>query len=270
MDRIRRFCIRSLALVLFSPVLICDTLAASPCVTGTPRVVGHATPVDARTLRLQDGRTIRLVGLEVLQHDDASHGSARSALDASVKHRDLALSASGKPDRYGRFPAFAVIVGQTEFLQESLVRAGHFAAGFAETDACTRRLQALEAEARNARRGVWAETSALKNTETTGDFLAMMGRFVVAEGKVLSARQAGAIFYINFGRRWTRDFAVTIARRDMPEFEKAGISRLTLEGKTVRVRGWVVDQRGSPRIQATKPVQVEIVSQQRDRIDTRQ
>lgn len=260
MDRVRRFCIRSLASILFSAVLTCETLATSPCMSGTPEIVDAAISVDARTLQLQDGRHVRLTAIEALQHDDASQVSARTSLDAILKTGELALSVSGKPDRFGRLPAFATLQGQNETLQESLVRNGQFAAGVAAAEACTARLLMLESDARKARRGIWAGTTALKNTETAGDILAMMGRFVVAEGKVLSARQAGAIFYINFGRRWTRDFAVTVARRDMPEFEKAGISRLTLEGKTVRVRGWVVDQRGSPRIQATKPAQIEIVS----------
>lgn len=208
---------------------------------------------------MQDGRDIRLSGPERLGDDEAARTASREALEGILTGSDLRLFARGKPDRYGRIPVFAAETGQRDTLQEILVRSGHFAAGWLENDPCARHLQRLETEARSARRGVWSGTSALKNTETTGDILAMMGRFVVAEGKVLSARQSGATFYINFGRRWTRDFAVTIARRDIPAFEKAGLSRLTLEGQTVRVRGWVVEQRGSPRIQATKPAQIEIV-----------
>jgi endonuclease YncB( thermonuclease family) len=232
---------------------------ASPCLSGTPESSGPAASVDPRTLRLQDGREIRLVGLEFLQQDENARAVSRQALDAVLKDRDLVLYAIGKPDRYGRLPAFVAVSGQTGTLQEDLLAAGHFALGLVDGDNCSAHLRGLEAGARNARRGVWSGTSALKNTETTGDILAMMGRFIVAEGKVLSARQAGATLYVNFGRRWTRDFAVIIARRDIPVFEKAGLSRLTLEGQTVRVRGWVVDQRGSPRIQATKPAQIEIV-----------
>jgi hypothetical protein len=91
-----------------------------------------------------------------------------------------------------------------------------------------------------------------------GDILARMGQFTVVEGTVLSARQAGATFYLNFGRRWTRDFAVTISRRMVPSFEAAGLDFKTFEGKKVRVRGWV-DKRGGPRIEATRAGQIEVV-----------
>lgn len=253
-------CIRSVAAFAIVTLPFCATDArASPCFSDAPQAVAHGSSRDERTIRLPDGRNLRLTGLEQLTLTDDAKASARRALDAILGGRALALHAAGEPDRYGRIAAVIGLSGTDETLQETLVRDGHFAAGFTASDACTRRLQALEFEARNARRGIWTEATALKNTETTGDILAMMGRFIVAEGKVLSARQAGATFYVNFGRRWTRDFAVTIARRDIPAFEKAGLSRLTLEWQTVRVRGWVVDQRGSPRIQATRPVQIEIV-----------
>ena len=82
---------------------------------------------------------------------------------------------------------------------------------------------AAEAEARQAKKGTWADPSAIKNAESPGDILAGIGRFTVVEGKVLSVRQAGATTYLNFGRNWTRDFAVTISRRMMPAFEAAGL-----------------------------------------------
>ena len=88
---------------------------------------------------------------------------------------------------------------------------------------CAASLVAAEAAARAAKRGIWADPAAIKNAESPGDILAGIGRFMVVEGKVLSVRQAGATTYLNFGRNWTRDFAVTISRRMMPAFEAAGI-----------------------------------------------
>jgi len=85
--------------------------------------------------------------------------------------------------------------------------------------------------------------------------LARIGRFTVVEGKVLSARQAGAMFYVNFGRRWTRDFAVTIPRRAMASIERAGIPLKSLENRRIRVRGWI-QQRGGPRIEVSRPGQI--------------
>ena len=63
--------------------------------------------------------------------------------------------------------------------------------------------------------------------------------------EVLSVREAGATTYLNFGRNWTRGFAVTISRRIVGSFEAAGIALKSLKGKRIRVRGWVEERTGA-------------------------
>ena len=121
-------------------------------------------------------------------------------------------------------------------------------------------LAAAEAAARQAKRGIWADSSAIKNAESADDILAGIGRFMVVEGKVLSVRQAGATTYLNFGRNWTRGFAVTISRRMMAAFEAAGIAPKSLENRKIRVRGWV-EARGGPRIEALRVGQIELLGE---------
>jgi hypothetical protein len=55
--------------------------------------------------------------------------------------------------------------------------------------------------------------------------------------KVLSVHQSGATFYLNFGRRWTKDFSVIILRRNRRKFAAAGIVPRQLQGRRIRVRG---------------------------------
>jgi hypothetical protein len=117
---------------------------------------------------------------------------------------------------------------------------------------------AAEAEARHQKKGNWTDRSAIKNAESPDDILAGIGRFMVVEGKVLSVRQAGATTYLNFGRNWTRGFAVTISRRTLPAFENAGISLKSLESRRIRVRGWVEGKVG-PRIELLRVGQVELL-----------
>ena len=123
---------------------------------------------------------------------------------------------------------------------------------------CAAALAAAEAAARQAKRGIWADPAAIKNAESPGDILAGIGRFTVVEGRVLSVRQAGATTYLNFGRNWTRDFAVTISRRIVPAFEAAGLAPKSLENKRIRVRGWV-EARGGPRIELLRVGQIEVL-----------
>ncbi len=117
---------------------------------------------------------------------------------------------------------------------------------------------AAEAEARQGRKGTWADSGVIKNAESADDILAAIGRFTLVEGKVLSVRQAGATTYLNFGRRWTRDFAVTISRRIMPAIESAGITVKSLENRRIRVRGWV-EAHPAPRIEVVRAGQIEVL-----------
>jgi hypothetical protein len=207
--------------------------------------------IDARTFRMDDGREVRLAGIEMA-------GDGPAALAALVG-RSVALHAeSDTPDRYGRQPAFVFIDHADTTLQSMLLEQGQALASGAVADkACAADLAAAEALARRARRGVWTHRAAIKNAESGDDILARVGQFTVVEGKVVSVRQAGAVTYINFGRRWTRDFAATISRRALAAIEAAGISVKALENKRIRVRGFVESRQG-PRIEVLRVGQIEV------------
>ncbi|MGO9357160.1 MAG: thermonuclease family protein [Xanthobacteraceae bacterium] len=212
--------------------------------------------VDGRTLRLTDGREIRLAGLA----RPAGQASA-PALSALVGDRDIALRGQDDgPDRYGRESFFVFLDGTAPSVQEALLAAGEAVySGLLADTGCAASLLQAEAAARSSRRGVWAAPDAIKNAERAGDILALAGQFVVVEGKVVSVRQAGATFYVNFGRRWTEGFAVTISGRMIASLETAGFAPKSLENRRIRVRGWV-EQHGGPRIELLRAGQIETIA----------
>ena len=225
--------------------------------------------IDNRTFRLEDGREIRLAGIQTV-----STGAA--ALAALIAGRDVSLRGeTDVPDRWGRQSAFvytggseAAVQGSDTSVQEpdTSVQGMLLAQGEALVSAdvadrgCAAELATAEALARQAKRGGWADPGVIKNAESPGDILASMGRFTVVEGKVLSVRQAGATFYVNFGRRWTQDFAATISKRMMASFEAVGITAKSLENRRIRIRGWV-EQRGGPRMELLRVEQIEVVGE---------
>jgi endonuclease YncB( thermonuclease family) len=216
-----------------------------------------ATVLDGRSLRLEDGREIRLAGIERSQADSAR---AKAALSALAGGRDVTLHGDDdSPDRYGRQSAFLFAAGTEQSVQSELLRRGEalFSADIADKN-CAAALTAAEGAARDAKLGIWADTTVIKNTESPGDILAAIGQFAVVEGRVLSVRQAGAVTYLNFGRNWTRDFAATIPRRIVPAFECANLAPKSLENRRIRVRG-VVSSRGGPRIELLRVGQVEVL-----------
>ncbi len=216
-----------------------------------------AAVIDARTFRLTDGREIRLVGIEAVAGTKASRTAALAAIIAG--HEVTLSGDNDSPDRYGRQPAFVFLAGSDAPVQSVLLAQGEalVSADVADKD-CAASLFAAEAEARRAKRGTWADPAAIKNAESPGDILTGIGRFTMVEGKVLSVRQAGATTYLNFGRNWTRDFAVTISRRAAAAHETAGIHLKPLENRRIRVRGWV-ETRGGPRIEVLRVGQIEML-----------
>ncbi len=160
--------------------------------------------------------------------------TTKQALTSLLAGRDVTLRGTDDtPDRYGRQGAL-IFVGESDApVQAMLLAQGDalVSAEIADKD-CAAALMAAEAEARRQKKGNWADPSAIKNAESPDDILAGIGRFMVVEGKVLSVRQAGAMTYLNFGRNWTRGFAVTISKRTLPAFENAGITLKSLENQT--------------------------------------
>ena len=216
-----------------------------------------AAIIDARSFQLEDGREIRLAGIEPVT---AENSKETSALSAVIAGREVTLRGQDDtPDRYGRQPAFVYLGSSETPVQAALLAQGDAlaSADVADKD-CAAVLASAEAEGRNAKQGIWASPSAIKNAESPGDILAGIGRFTIVEGKVLSVRQAGATTYLNFGRNWTRDFAVTISRRMLPAFEAAGVGLKSLENRRIRVRGFV-ESRPGPRIEALHVGQIELL-----------
>jgi endonuclease YncB( thermonuclease family) len=214
-----------------------------------------ALVIDSRTVRLDDGREIRLAGIEI-----ADRAKATAALSALLVGRDVSLHGENDaPDRYGRQVAFVFVSGSETPVQTDLLKQGQALVAAEPSDRdCAALLSAAEAEARQEKKGNWADSLAIKNAESSGDIAAGIGRFTVVEGKVLSVRQAGATTYLNFGRNWTRGFTATISKRLIPAFEAAGLAPKSLENRRIRVRGWV-EARNGPRIELLRVGQIEVL-----------
>src|ERR1700687_6199835 len=163
----------------------------------------------------------------------------------------------GPRDRYGRLVAFAFIGDDQQSVQQAMLEQGHARVSARVGDKeCADTLLSAERAARAARRALWADPNfAPLSAENLTRLQAERGQFALVEGKVLSVRESGATIYVNFGRRWTRDFTVIILRRMSRAFTAAGIEPKKLEGHRIRVRGWL-EQRGGPVITSGNSAQV--------------
>jgi endonuclease YncB( thermonuclease family) len=252
---------RHRAAISLCAILLMTTATAPADAAGCafePQGEGRVVEIlDARSFRLADGREVRLAGIEPVVTEKANRTSALSAI---VAGRDVTLHGEDDtPDHYGRQPAFVFLASSGTSVQGQLLAQGEaLVSGTVTNKDCASILAAAEAEARQAKRGTWADPAAIKNAESSGDILAGVGRFTVVEGKVLSVRQAGATTYLNFGRNWTRGFAVAISRRVIAAVEAGGTAVKSLENRRIRVRGFV-EARGGPRIELLRVGQIELL-----------
>src|SRR5664279_539165 len=234
-------------------LLVCNAAAQEPCKLTTIGSANVAAVRDGRTLLLADGRELRLAGIEVAD-------TSQAALQALVVGHPLRLERLGtEQDRYGRLVAFAFIGDAPQSVQQVLLEQGYARVATRVGDKpCADGLLSAERAARTAGRGLWADPNfAPLSAENLTRLQAERGQFALVEGKVLSVRESGATIYVNFGRRWTRDFSVTILRRMSRAFTAAGIEPKKLEGRRIRVRGWL-EQRGGPIITTEAPEQIEL------------
>jgi nuclease-like protein len=218
--------------------------------------IGKAT-VRASTdegITLEDGRVVTLAGVRVAAPSDAE-------LTAGIEIV-LKRAGAGETDRYGRLVAQVFISedGTERWFQADLVGAGLAqVSARVGNAACARALFALEQSAREAKLGLWADPYYVMNkAEDRGEVLKNRGHFALIEGTVLSVRESGRTIYVNFGRRWSEDFTVTIAKRNERTFAAAGLEPKKLAGRRVRIRGWV-EERGGPWVDAARPEQIEVV-----------
>lgn len=256
--------------------------AAAPAIACGGEVLAQATVssiIDGRTLLLSDGREVRLAAIEVPPlsstggSEDGSGrlgNAARAALDALTRDDQIALRRADAGldhnlDRYGRLVAYVYAQrdGVELFAQGALIEAGLArAAGRIDGKSCVEELLTAERTARASKLGLWGDPYyEILNADAPVDVLAQRGRFALVEGQVVSVRQSGATIYMNFGRRWSESFAVTISKRNERSFAAAGLDVMSLAGRRIRVRGWV-EARGPdgnvPWMEALRPEQIEI------------
>jgi endonuclease YncB( thermonuclease family) len=219
--------------------------------------------VDGRSVILNDGREVLFSGIEIPSSPASGElpaTAAKAALEAILLDQLVELRGPQEViDRYGRTVAFVVRQnGPIDVAGELLARGHARVAAHIGDAACAAELHSRERVARTSKLGLWSEPYYdVIEARNAPHLLAARGRFSVVEGKVLSVRESGGTIYLNFGRRWSDALTVTISKRHERIFSGAGLSVNRLEGRTVRIRGWI-EERNGPRIEASRPEQIEV------------
>ncbi len=129
---------------------------------------------------------------------------------------------------------------------------------FSDNRAAVADMLAREAAARAGGLGIWQHSFyAVRRAEgATIPF----ERFELVEGRVLDVATVRDRTYVNFGADWRDDFTLSLASRVRRLFEREGFDLESLEGRTVRARGWIKTYNG-PMIDITHPAQIEVLDE---------
>ena len=212
--------------------------------------------IDGDTVRLADGRTLRLAGLYAPKTGIAGRQAAHRLSELAVG-RPVRLFFAGPPrDRWRRVLAH-LERGDGLWLQGALLAEGLARAQTrAETRAAASAMLHLEAAARRARRGIWRNPAFAVRRADSLDRTAR--GFQIVEGRILRAQRIKGRVYLNFGADWRTDFTVSLNAAARRRFVRAGLAPEDWSGRYIRVRGWIKNWNG-PMIEATHPEQIEVL-----------
>ena len=223
--------------------------------------------VDGVTVELDNKTKVRLAGVWVPWETGTDPGDnvkkATVLLKKTAYGRFVRLYQTKKQD-VGRSNRMGQSVAQVErddgmWLQGALLYSGlAFVMTSESNPELSRQMYDIESDARKRKAGLWGDGrwSVLQPDQVK----AFVNEFRIVEGKVFSTAMRSNVFYINFSRDWKSDFTVSIPSDRRVAFARAGMNMQALNGKTIRVRGWVRDYNG-PMIEVTHPQQIEILDE---------
>lgn len=223
---------------------------------------------DGDTIRFKDGEVdIRLVGIQAPKLPQGRRNptawpmadESRAALRGLLEDHAVTLRLAPTPrDRNGRILAH-LVRDDGVWIQETMLRDGWARVyTFPDNRLFARELYAAETAARNARRGLWAHPDYALRKPDPALLKADIGSFQIVEGRIADAAKVRGRVYLNFGEDYRTDFTASIPPNVVLLFTKADIDPLALEGRAVRVRGYIRDFNG-PSIDLTHPEQMEVL-----------
>ena len=206
------------------------------------------------TLVLEDGLVVRLAGVEAPAPDEPFGAQARERLEAVALGKDVRLLYGGaRRDGYERALAHVRLVSDRRWVQGELLKAGAARVRtWPDNRALAPEMLRLEAEARLKGRGLWTQPAyQVRLPQEAADARGL----TLVEGRVTTAEDGWSGLSLFLGR----DLAVEVPGRALQDFRAAGIEPASLQGRLVRVRGWLRRSRGETTLRADHPEQIELL-----------
>lgn len=229
--------------------------------------------LDGDTLYLDNGLKVRLSAIQAPKLPLGREGfeawplgeESKAVLQKLTTGKTLQLYYGGeRRDRYDRALAQTYSLddegAKDVWLQQEMVRLGMARVyTWPDTFQDSEKLYAAEIKARDSKRGIWGHEYYRVRGPEPNALAQDIDSYQIVQGIVTSTADIRGQIYLNFGADYKTDFTIAIAKRDRKRFEKFGLDPLSLEGATVRVRGWIELSNG-PMIWLDHPERLEILN----------
>lgn len=220
-------------------------------------VVNHV--YDGDTVKLADGRKVRLIGVNTPEigrrgeRSEAFAEEARAALQKIVQGRRLGLRYDQeRRDRYGRVLAH-LYVNSEENVEVQLLERGYGSVLTVPPNVWNVNCYvAAERRAQDKQHKIWS--SPPLNGESLNKLSGNFSGYRVVSGEILHTKREKGAFMLHL----SGDITVYISARDLSYFN--GSWPKQLQGAAVQVKGWVRYQEGGWRIQARHPTALSFMA----------
>ncbi|WP_460118824.1 thermonuclease family protein [Pseudomonas sp. S2_C03] len=221
-----------------SAIWLSAAQAFCPAPSGLASVVVQRV-VDGDTLRLEDGRSVRMIGLNTPELGKKGRSDEPFALAARKRLEALVAASDGRvgllpgkesKDRYGRTLAHVFGADGANLEAKMLAEGLGFLVAVAPNVDFVDCQQAAERSARKAGLGLWRQSPVLK-----ADQISASG-FAVLRGRVSKVQR-------NRGGIWIElqdSIVLRVAPNLLDRFDAASLE--SLKGKQIEARGWVLDR----------------------------
>jgi micrococcal nuclease len=248
---------------LLSVLLPQPAVAQAEVCGGKQEEVRIESGLDAASLKLTDGRFVRLATVippHPIDGDPQAVAHAKAVLAEITNGKDARIFFSpDAADRYGRLAASAVLIEGKLWLEAALLERGAARVYFPANEECAEALLRVERKARAARAGLWNESRfRIFDAEEVDALLASPGRFTLVEGTIRRVGEARGRIYLDFGRRFTEDFTIIVPDSLRKNLLAAGLDPKNWRGRRIRVRG-ILFSWGGPAIEINLAQAIEFL-----------
>ena len=248
-----------LALSFFSPSIFADNCV----VKQFHETVKVAQVYDGDTLKLMDGRKLRLIGINTPERghdgkqDEPYYLEARNLLKKIIQQNHDQIKIVFGIDKYDRHKRILadIFTMNNENITATLIKKGMgFAIAISPNVQLLDCYQQAEQEAQKTKRGIWGHKYSQVINVTS---LKKSARgFHLVKGKVDRIGESRSSLWLNLNSKEGARFALRVNKKDIKYFTQTHPKNLI--NHIVTARGWIYETKGEQRMTISHPAALQI------------